>query len=96
MADCYTSEHSGLRNFRRMVGLATLPQRIVRRGKPLERFFGREQLSIVPVDFDYGRVPYRLDFLNYFFEDFEGTPITFQDCVRPLVVAFEEASGRGN
>ena len=96
MADCYGSEHSGIRKFRRMVGLATLPQRIVRRGNPLERFFGREQMSIVPRDFDYGRVPYRLDFLNYFFEDFEGTPITFQDCVRPLVVAFEEASGRRN
>jgi hypothetical protein len=79
-----------------VVGLATLHQRIVRRGKPLKRFFGREQIDRVPGDFDYGRVPYRLDFLNYFFEDFEGTPITFQDCIRPLVVAFEEASGRGN
>ena len=79
-----------------MVGLATLPQRVLRRGKPFEGFFGREQVSTVPGDFDYGRVPYRLDFLNYFFEDFEGTPITFQDCVRPLVVAFEEADGRRN
>ena len=96
MADCYASEHSGVRKLRRMVGLATLPQRIVRRGKPFERFFGREQISTVPGDFDYGRAPYRLDFLNYFFEDFEGTPITFHDCVRPLVVAFEEASGRQN
>jgi LmbE family N-acetylglucosaminyl deacetylase len=96
MAECYASEHSGIRKFRRIVGLATLPQRILRRGEPLERFFGREQISRVPGDFDYGRVPYRLDFLNYFFEDFEGTPITFQDSVRPLVVAFEEASGRGD
>ena len=47
-------------------------------------------MSLVSGDFDYRRVPYRPGFLDHLLEDFEGTPITFQDCIRPIVVAFEE------
>jgi hypothetical protein len=43
---------------------------------------------------DYRRVPYRPGFLDYLLEDFEGTPITFQDCIRPIIVAFEEDSAQ--
>jgi LmbE family N-acetylglucosaminyl deacetylase len=94
MADCYLSRRPAINNFRRVVGVLNLPQFVLRGENPLEAFFGREQMSLVPVDLDYRRVPYRLDFLNSLFEDFDGTPITFQDCIRPLVVAFEEAFGK--
>jgi hypothetical protein len=50
----------------------------------------------VPEDFDYHRVPYRPGFLDHLLEDFEGTPITFQDSIRPIVVAFEEDAAQRN
>lgn len=96
MADCYLSRRSAINNFRRVVGFLNMAQVVFRRKNPSEAFFGREQMSLVPVDLDYRKVPYRLDFLNSLFEDFNGTPITFQNCIRPLVVAFEEACGRRN
>lgn len=94
MAECYVSQLSLINNFRRVAGLLTMPQRLLKRGNPVDRFFSREQLSPVTQDFDYRRPPYRMDFLNYMFEDFQGVPITFQDCIRPLVVAFEDDFGR--
>jgi len=90
MADCYLSRRSAFKRFRRVVGILNLPHFLVRRENPADRFFGREQVSLVPGDFDYRRIPYRPGFLDHLLEDFEGTPITFQDCVRPIVVAFEE------
>ncbi len=96
MADCYLSLRSAFKKFRRIVGALNLPQSVLRRENPSERFFAREQVSLVPGDFDYRRVPYRPGFLDHLLDDFEGTPITFQDCVRPIVVAFEEASAQRN
>jgi hypothetical protein len=92
MADCYLSRRTAFKRYRRMVGFLNLHRLVVRGENPSYRFFGREQVSRVPADFDYSRVPYRPALLNYVLEDFEGTPITFQDCIRPLVVAFQEAS----
>ena len=94
MAECYVSQLSLIKSFRRVAGLLTLPQYILKRENPVDRFFSREQVSPVPADFDYRRSPYRMDFLNYMFEDFQGVPITFQDCIRPLVVAFEDDFGK--
>jgi len=90
MAECYPSQRDLIRKFRRVVGLLTLPLWIVSRENPIDRFFSREQISRVPADFDYRRPPYRLDFLNYVFEDFQGVPISFQECLRPLVVLWED------
>jgi hypothetical protein len=94
MADCYLSRRHAFRRFRRIAGVMNLPRAIVRREHPFEGFFGREQVSLVPVDFDYRKVPYRPGFMDHLLEDFKGTPITFQDCIRPIVVAFEEDSAR--
>lgn len=94
MAECYPSQQELFRKFRRVVGVLTLPHRILKRENLVDRFFGREQISPVPDDFDYRQSPYRLDFLNYMFEDFQGVPITFQNCIRPLVVAFEDDFGK--
>lgn len=94
MAECYPSQKALIGEFRRVVTVLTLPHRLLRQRDPIARFFGREQLSPVPEGFDYRRAPYRLDFLNYMFEDFQSIPITFQDCIRPLVVAFQNAHGR--
>ena len=96
MADCYPSRRAALQRFRRLAGLLGLPRLVVRPKDPSDRHFGQEQVIRVPGDFDYHRAPYRPGFLVHLLEDFEGIPITFQDCVRPLVVAFEEASGTGN
>ena len=90
MADCYLSRRPAFKRFRRIVGILNLPHLVVRRENPADRFFGREQVSLVPGDFDYRRVPYRPGFLDHLLEDFEGTPITFRDCIRPIVVALEE------
>ncbi len=89
MADCYASQVDLVKSFRRVVGVLTLPQRILAKGNPVDRFFSREQVSPVPPGFDYRKPPYRIDFFNYMFDDFRGVPITFADCIRPLVVAFE-------
>ena len=94
MAECYPSQRDLIRNFRRVVGLLSLPQWFLKRENPVDRFFGREQISPVPGDFDYRRSPYRLDFLNYVLEDFQGVPISFRDCIRPLVVAWEDDPGK--
>jgi len=94
MAEAYPSQQDLIRKFRRVAGLLTLPHRLLKKEDLADRFFGREQISPLPEDFDYRQSPYRLDFLNYMFEDFEGVPITFQNCIRPLVVAFEDDFGR--
>jgi N-acetylglucosamine malate deacetylase 2 len=94
MADCYASQRSLVRNFRRVVGFLTLPQRLLKTENPVDRFFSREQITRVTSDFDYRHPPYRIDFFNYMFDDFQGVPITFMDCIRPLVVAFEDDFGK--
>jgi len=94
MTDCYVSQRSLVKSFRRVVGLLTLPQRILAKEDPVDRFFSREQICRVTADFDYRQPPYRLDFLNYMFDDFQGVPISFMDCIRPLVVAFEDDFGK--
>jgi hypothetical protein len=94
MADCYASQRSLVRNFRRVVGLLTLPQRLLKIENPVDRFFSREQITRVTSNFDYRQPPYRIDFFNYMFDDFQGVPITFMDCIRPLVVAFEDEFGK--
>ena len=96
MADCYLSRRTDFKKYRRIVGLLNLPRLLVRRENPADWFFGREQVSLVPGDFDYRKVPYRPGFLDHLLEDFEGTPITFQDCTRPIVVAFEEDAAQRN
>jgi LmbE family N-acetylglucosaminyl deacetylase len=91
MAACYSSQRSQMKRLRMVVGLLTLPQRIVRRKtNPIHRFFSREQLSRVPEDFNYQKSPYRIDFLNNLFENSQGIPLTFQDCMRPLLLSFED------
>jgi LmbE family N-acetylglucosaminyl deacetylase len=94
MVECYPSQVSLVKNFRRVVGLLTLPQRILSKENPVDRFFSREQISRVTSDFNYRQPPYRVDFFNYMFDDFQGVPITFMDCIRPLVVAFEDDFGK--
>jgi len=94
MAECYASQVSLVKSFRRVVGLLTLPRRLLSRENPVDRFFRREQISRVTREFDYRKPPYRIDFLNYMFDDFQGVPITFADCIRPLVVAFEDDFGK--
>jgi LmbE family N-acetylglucosaminyl deacetylase len=94
MADCYLSRRTAFRRFRRVAGVLNLPRFIARRKDPAESFFGSEEFSLVPQNFDYRSAPYRPAFLDHLLEDFEGTPITFQRCIRPIVVAFEEDSAR--
>ena len=91
MVECYPSQKKLVRKFELVVSGLTLPQRVLLRRDPMDRFFGREQVSPVPCAFNYRRSPYRIDLLNYLFEDFEHTPITFRDCIRPLVIGFEDA-----
>jgi len=96
MADCYLSRRSAFKKFRRIVGALNLPRAVVRRENPADGFFGREQATLVPEDYDYRRAPYRPGFMDYLLEDFEGTPITYLGCIRPIVVAFQEESVRRN
>ncbi len=94
MADCYLSRRFAFKNFRRMIGLLNLPRAVARREHPADGFFGREQVRLVPEDYDYRRVPYRPGFMDHLLEDFKGTPITFRGCIRPIVVAFQEEAAR--
>lgn len=92
MAGCYLSRRADFKRFRRIAGALNLPRAAIWRENSADSFFRRERMSLVPGEFDYRRVPYRPGFLDHLLEDFEGTPITFQDCIRPIVVAFEEDS----
>jgi LmbE family N-acetylglucosaminyl deacetylase len=94
MADCYLSRRAAFRRYRRIAGILNLPRFITGKESPADGFFGSEQVSLVPHGFDYRSAPYRPAFLDHLLEEFEGTPITFQGCVRPIVVAFEEDSAR--
>ncbi len=96
MAECYLSRRHAFKRFRRIAGILNLPRLVARRERPSDGFFRREQASLVPWNSDYRKIPYRPGFLNHLLEDFEGTPITFQGCIRPIVVAFEEESTRRN
>lgn len=94
MADCYLSRRHAFKRFRRVAGVLNLQHFILRGENPADRFFGREEASLVPRNFDYRRAPYRPGFMDHLLEDFEGTPITFQGSIRPIVVAFEEDAAR--
>ncbi len=96
MADCHLSRRAAFKRFRRIAGTLSLPQFIAGGEHLSDRFFRREEASLVPRNFDYRRVPYRPGLLDHLLEDFEGTPITFQGCVRPIIVAFEEDSAGRN
>jgi len=94
MVDCYPSQKDLVRRFERVVSLITLPRRFILRADTQRSFFGREQLSPVGPSLDYRAPPYRIDLFNYMFEDFEGIPIRFKRCIRPIVGAFEEMTAR--
>jgi len=88
MAAHYPSQEGLFRKFEMVANTLTLPFRLTRRGKGGRSFFSKEVISQVPADFDYSRPPYTIDFFNYMFEDFEGTPISFKRCIQPIVGHF--------
>lgn len=53
-----------------------------------DEYLGVEHFGPVPPDMDYAKGTHLFDKANYMFEDFEGIPITFKNCIRPIVEAF--------
>ena len=88
MASHYPSQEGLFRKFERIATALTLPLTLLGRGGGSRSYFATEVISQVPDGFDYTRAPYALDPLNYMFEDFEGTPISFRRSVLPIVSHF--------
>ncbi|NLH47899.1 MAG: hypothetical protein GX444_04760 [Myxococcales bacterium] len=53
-----------------------------------EEYLGVEHFGPVPPDLDYAKGTHFFNRAHYIFEDYEGIPITFKRCIRPVVEAF--------
>jgi LmbE family N-acetylglucosaminyl deacetylase len=53
-----------------------------------DEYLGVEHLGPVPHEMDYSKSTHFFDKANYMFEDFQGIPITFKRCIRPVVETF--------
>jgi len=91
MMDVYRSQQKLFRQFRNSLRLFSLPAGWLSGGPyTLEQFLSVEEFGPVPGSIDYRRSPHWLDRLNYIGDDFEGTPISFARCLRPLVNEFTD------
>jgi LmbE family N-acetylglucosaminyl deacetylase len=73
------------RNFLNKLGVLGRPFGLPRTA---EEYLSVEHLGPVPPDLDYTISTHLFDKANYMFDDFEGIPITFKRCIRPVVEAF--------
>ena len=53
--------------------------------KSLDAFLGIEEFGPVPSGLDYSAKPHFFEKLNYMFDDFEGTPVSFSGSILPVV-----------
>jgi LmbE family N-acetylglucosaminyl deacetylase len=94
MVQAYPSQVSLFRYFRWAFRFVLRPAALLTGGpRSLEDFFAEEEFGPVPADIDYTARPHRFDWLNYMFDDYEGTPITFDGSIRPLVRVLRPAAG---
>ena len=85
---CYPSQNSLFRYFDWAFRFGFRPLSWLTGGpKTLEAFLSIEEFSPVPSGLDYRVRPHRFERLNYMFDDFEGTPVTFSGSILPVVRA---------
>ncbi len=89
MVQAYPSQVNLFRYFRWAFRYLFWPLGLVTGGpRTIEQFLAIEEFGPVPDKLDYRDRPHALDSLTYMFDDFEGEPVTFERCIRPLVEAF--------
>jgi LmbE family N-acetylglucosaminyl deacetylase len=89
MMDVYRSQQKLFRQFRASLRWFSLPAGWISGGPySLEQFLSLEEFGPVPANIDYRLSPHWLDRLNYIGDDFEGVPVSFTRCLRPLVDEF--------
>ncbi len=73
----YASQAGLVRNFRRIINLGGLLSALG--GKPFsyESYCSEEHFAAVP-ERNYTEAPYRIEFCNYMFDDYQGEPIRFR------------------
>jgi LmbE family N-acetylglucosaminyl deacetylase len=88
MLNQYPSQQDLFAKFARVFRGIEILGKVLRKDWSMRGFYGTEQISPVPPDFDYAKPPYAIDFFNYMFDDFEGRPIKFRPSIQPIVRHF--------
>ena len=89
----YPSQAEMMAKFRKFLDRIGFIGRPLGAAKNAEEYLGVEHFGPVPPDLDYMKSTHLFDKANYMFEDFEGIPITFKRCIRPVVAAFPRKAG---
>ncbi len=89
MINAYPSQVELFEKFRKAFNMFLKPMGYLTSGaRSMEEFLSEEEFGPVPENLDYRNRPHVLDFFTYMFDDFEGTPVTFEQSIRPIVEAF--------
>lgn len=89
----YPSQEKMMEKFRKFLNRLGFIGRPWGAAKTAEEYLGVEHFGPVPPDLDYPRGTHIFNRANYIFDDFEGIPITFKKCIRPIVEAFPRDAG---
>jgi len=84
----YPSQADMMNKFRTFLTRLSFAGRLFGLPKSAEEYLSTEHFGPVPPDTDYRKSTHVFDKANYMFEDFEGIPITFKRCIRPVVAGF--------
>jgi len=88
MVQQYPSQAEMMVKFRKFLDRLGLVGGLLGFAGTADAYLGVEHFGPVPHDMDYAKSTHWFDKANYMFEDFEGIPITFKKCIRPVVTAF--------
>lgn len=81
----YPSQRELFRAFLRVIGVVGAANGYRERRITPRQYLAKEELGVVSPALEYTRSTHRFEYLNYMFDDFEGTPIRFTTMVRPVV-----------
>lgn len=87
----YPSQTALFDRFRSVLGKIGGATRLVGGPATPEDYLRMEHFGPVPPELDYTKSPHLFDAANYMFDDFEGVPIGFKKCIRPVVQTFGRA-----
>jgi LmbE family N-acetylglucosaminyl deacetylase len=84
----YPSQAAMMEKFRKFLNRLGAVGGVLGLPKSAEEYLSVEHFGPVPPDLDYLKSTHTFEKANYMFDDFEGIPITFKRCIRPVVAAF--------
>ena len=85
--DSYPSQYRLFEKFESVLGKVSWVSGLFGGPKSANEYLSEEHFGPVPKELDYSKSTHIFEAANYIGDDFEGTPIGFARCIRPIVQA---------